>query len=264
MATHADRWDKGDLYEGFMGRWSRPIARQFLAWLGQPPGATWLDVGCGTGALTETILASCRPRTVTGVDPSARFVEFAKAHVTDARATFEVAEAQALPMGAASFDGVVSGLVLNFVPDPNQAVGEMRRVTRSGGVVAAYVWDYADKMEPLRYFWDAVAALNAGGGGRDERVHFAICRPERLAALFGDAGLWEAETTAIDVPAVFRDFDDYWRPFLGGVGPAGGCTMSLHDAERTALRELLRHRLPTAADGSIHLAARAWAVRGRV
>jgi len=264
VAKQPDTWEKGDLYEGFMGRWSRLVARQFLAWLGQSPAATWLDVGCGTGALTETILALCGPQAVTGVDPSAGFIEFAKRHITDARVTFEVADAQALPTSAASVDAVVSGLVLNFVPEPNRAVAEMRRVARSGGVVAAYVWDYADKMEPLRYFWDATIALNAGTGRADERDRFTVCRPERLAALFTGAGLREIETTAIDAPAVFRNFDDYWQPFLGGQGPAPGYVISLNDDARTALRELLRRRLPAAADGSIPLVARAWAVRGRV
>jgi SAM-dependent methyltransferase len=261
MAERRDNWTQGDLYEGFIGRWSRPVARRFLAWLEQPSGNDWLDVGCGTGALTETVLAACEPRTVTGIDPSAGFIEFAKAHVRDARVTFEVGDAQALPVGTTSVDAVVSGLVLNFVPDPAKAVAEMKRVARSGGAVAAYVWDYADKMEPLRHFWNAVATLNPAAP--DERRRFPICAPEPLAALFAAAGLREVETTAVDVPAAFRDFNDYWRPFLGGQGPAGAYTMSLADAEREELRELLRRRLPAQADGSIPLVARAWSVKGR-
>jgi SAM-dependent methyltransferase len=196
MAERRDNWTQGDLYEGFIGRWSRPVARRFLAWLEQPSGNDWLDVGCGTGALTETVLAACEPRTVTGIDPSAGFIEFAKAHVRDARVTFEVGDAQALPVGTTSVDAVVSGL-------------------------------------------------------------------EPLAALFAAAGLREVETTAVDVPAAFRDFNDYWRPFLGGQGPAGAYTMSLADAEREELRELLRRRLPAQADGSIPLVAHAWSVKGR-
>ena len=121
MAERRDTWEQGDLYDGFIGRWSRAVARQFLAWLDEPPGGQWLDVGCGTGALTETILRSCAPRAVTGVDPSTGFIEFARRQVRDARASFEVGDAQALRVAAAALDVVVSGLVLNFVPDPARA-----------------------------------------------------------------------------------------------------------------------------------------------
>ena len=261
-AMRHDRWDSGDLYEPFVGRWSRLVARRFLGWLGQPAGAQWLDVGCGTGALTDAILAVCEPRAVTGVDPSAGFVEFATPRIQDKRAQFHVADAQALPMGTASCDAVVSGLVLNFVPDPSKAVAEMRRVARPGGVVAAYVWDYAAKMELLRHFWDAAVEVNPQAAALDEGRRFPICAPDRLEALFGAAGLREVAATAIDEPTVFRDFTDYWSPFLGGQGPAPGYAISVTEAERTALRELLRRRLPTQADGSIRLVARAWAVKG--
>jgi SAM-dependent methyltransferase len=263
MSTRHDTWDSGDLYEPYVGRWSRLVARDFLGWLGQPGGAQWLDVGCGTGALTKTILAVCAPRAVTGIDPSAGFVDFATARVRDKRARFHVANAQALPMGTAAFDAVVSGLVLNFVPDPRQAVAEMRGVARSGGVVAGYVWDYAGKMELIRYIWDAAVELNPTAADLDEGRRFPICAPTRLEALYTDAGLTEVESTAINIPTVFRDFADYWSPFLGGQGPAPGYVMSLKEAERAALRELLRRRLPTREDGSIHLVARAWAVKGR-
>ena len=266
MTAHVrlyDKWDTGGLYEPFVGRWSRSVARGFLVWLEQTSGAKWLDVGCGTGALTETIMALCEPRAVTAIDASVGFIDFANAHVRDERVQFTVADAQTLPVETASFDVVVSGLVLNFLPDPNKAAAEMRRVARPGGVVAAYVWDYAGKMELLRYFWDATVELNSKATDLDEGRRFPICKPERLNELFDAAGLQKVETTAVDVPTVFRDFNDYWSPFLGGQGPAPGFTMSLSEAERTALRELLHRRLPIRADGSIHLLARAWAVKGR-
>lgn len=260
MARPPDTWEQGESYEEYIGRWSRPVARKFLAWLAQPAGREWLDVGCGTGALTATILTECRPRAVTGVDPSADFIGFARDRVQDSRVRFEVGDAQALPLKAASVDAAVSGLVLNFVPDPAKAAAEMRRVVRPGGAAAAYVWDYAEGMELVRLFWDEAVALNPSAAA--EAGRFPLCRPEALRTLFGAAGFRVVETTAVDVPAVFRDFDDYWRPFLGGQGPAPSYVMSLPAAERDALRERLRRRLPIRPDGSIHLTLRAWAVRG--
>ncbi len=258
----SDKWGSGALYEAYVGRWSRSVARGFLQWLGQPSWTDWLDVGCGTGVLAESILALCEPRTVTGIDASAGFIGFAIAHVQDERVHFTVADAQTIPLDTASFDGVVSGLVLNFLPDPRTAIAEMRRVARPGGVVAAYVWDYAEKMELMRYFWDAAVELNPSATDLDQRRRFQICNPEPLKDLFNAAGLQQVVVTAIEVPTVFRDFTDYWSPFLGGQGPAPAYAMSLTEAERATLQALLHHRLPIRANGSIHLLARAWAVRG--
>jgi hypothetical protein len=154
-------------------------------------------------------------------------------------------------------------LVLNFVPDQRKAAAEMRRAARDGGHVAAYVWDYAEGMQMMRRFWDAAIALDpAGAGGKDEALRFALCRPEPLNALFEQAGLRGVEVTAIEVPTVFRDFNDYWTPFLGGQAPAPAYCMSLNEDRRAALRERLRATLPEEPDGSIRLSARAWAVRG--
>jgi SAM-dependent methyltransferase len=258
-----DVWASGDAYQPYVGRWSRAVARQFLAWLDLPPGGRWLDVGCGTGALSETILEVTLPSEVVGIDPSADYVAYARGHVPDPRAHFAVGDARAMPFAPAAFGGVVSGLVLNFVPDPAAAVAEMARVSRPGGVVAAYVWDYSGGMELMRRFWDAAVALDPAARDLDEGRRFgAICRPESLAALFRNAGLRRVETRAVDVPTLFRDFDDYWTPFLGGQGPAPSYTMALSEDHRTALRERLRADLPIAPDGSIPLVARAWAVRG--
>ncbi len=259
-----DVWASGDLYEPYVGRWSRLVAREFLDWLDLPAGLRWLDVGCGTGALSQTVLDRARPRAVAGADPSEGYVAYARARVSDARASFGVADARSLPFADAGFDAVVSGLVLNFVPDPERALGELRRVARPGGTVAAYVWDYAGEMQLMRHFWDAAVALDPAALEVDEGRRFPVCRPEPLAALFRRAGLTRIDTRPIDVPTVFRDFEDYWTPFLGGQAPAPGYCMSLSEDRRAALRELIRARLPGASDGSIPLIARAWAVRGRV
>jgi SAM-dependent methyltransferase len=261
--TVKDRWASGEVYEPYVGRWSLLVAREFLSWLDAPPGLDWLDVGCGTGALTETVAEFATPERLVGIDPSAGFLDFAHRRLGNTIAVFRQADAQDLPFAAAEFDRVVSGLVLNFVADQPRAVAEMARVARSGGEVALYVWDYADRMELMRHFWDAAIALDPGAGELDEARRFPICRPDPLRALFEGAGLREVETGSIDVPTVFQGFDDYWTPFLGGQAPAPGYCMSLADEARAALRERLRMSLPTEPDGSIRLIARAWTVRGR-
>ena len=257
-----DEWASGDAYEPYVGRWSRLVAREFLSWLDAARNREWLDVGCGTGALSEVILQTTSPRRVTGVDPSEGFVAFARHKVTDHRARFQVGDAQALPVADASFDAAVAGLVINFVPDQGKAVAEMTRATRSGGIVAGYVWDYAGEMQMMRRFWDAAVSLEQAAIPLDEGRRFPICQPEPLAALFRSAGLDQVQIRPIDVPTIFKNFDDYWSPFLGGQAPAPGYCTSLPEDRRIALRECIRGNLPVRNDGTIHLMARAWSVRG--
>jgi SAM-dependent methyltransferase len=257
-----DIWARGDPYEAYVGRWSRAVAREFLAWLGVPAGRDWLDVGCGTGALAQTIVERAAPAAVVGVDRSEAFVASARRRIGDPRARFEIGDAQALPVASAAFDAAVSGLALNFVPEPRRMIAEMARATRAGGTVALYVWDYAGGMELMRRFWDAAVALDPAAAALDEGARFPACAPAPLAALLAGAGLDDVATVALDVPTVFRDFDDYWSPFLGGQGPAPAYAVSLPDDRRAALRERIRAHLPAGPDGSIRLTARAWAARG--
>jgi SAM-dependent methyltransferase len=256
-------WSSGEAYEPYVGRWSRLVAREFLTWLDVPPGRAWLDVGCGTGALTSIILTDAAPARVEAVDPALPYVRFAERHVRDPRAVFINADAQALPQPTQSLDAAVSALALNFIRNPAVAVAEMTRVTASGGVIAAYVWDYAGEMQLMRRFWDAAAALDQHAATLDEARRFPLCHPAALESLFRGARMQNVESRAIDVPTRFADFDDYWRPFLGGQGPAPTYAMGLTAERRAALRERIRASLPVAADGSIDLIARAWAVRGR-
>lgn len=258
-----EHWDSGDSYEAFVGRWSRPVARDFLAWLDLPAGLDWLDVGCGTGALTGSVLDLAGPGSIIGVDPSGGYVDFARRAIPDPRARFMTGDAQRLPLDDASVDAAISGLVLNFVPDPRRAAAEMRRVTRIGGTVAAYVWDYAGEMQLLRRFWDAAIGEDPAAADLDEGRRFPLAAPSPLRELFQSTGLGSVETRAFDIPAAFRDFDDVWTPFLGGQGPAPGYAMSLGADARERLRQRLQGSLPTQIDGSIQLTARAWAVRGR-
>ncbi|MEP7286512.1 MAG: class I SAM-dependent methyltransferase [Chloroflexota bacterium] len=257
-----EAWGNGATYEPYVGRWSRLVAPPFLAWLGVSSGKRWLDVGCGTGALTQTILQRADPVHVKGIDRSEGYIAFAQDHMHDERVQFEVGDAIALPVETGTYDATISALVLNFVSKPIQAVEEMARATKRGGIVAVYVWDYAGKMQLMRHFWNAAAALNPQAFSLDEGQRFPICNPIALTELFQAAKLNNVETYPIDINTDFTDFEDYWSPFLGGQGPAPSYAISLTDEQRTALRERIRNGLPFALDGSIPLVARVWAVRG--
>lgn len=255
-----DTWERGNPYEQYVGRWSRRVAPRFLAWLGIPAGRRWLDVGSGTGALSGAILDQCAPSSVAGVEPSEGFLAKAQEQFAD-RVLFHRGDAAAIPLEAGCVDVTVSGLVLNFVPDQRAALAEMARVTVHGGTIGAYVWDYAGRMEMMRAFWDAAVALDPAAAKMDEGARFPLCRPQALTDLFARAGLRGIEVTSIDIPTHFATFDDYWRPFLGGQGPAPAYAMALDEAARARLRNRIKAHLPLQADGSIALTARAWAVR---
>lgn len=257
-----ERWDSGANYEAYVGRWSRLVAREFIDWLNIPSGSRWLDVGCGTGILSQTILDGGNPHEVKGVDRSEAFVTFARKQVVDERVSFAVGDAQQLPVESSRYDAVISGLMLNFVPDQPKTLREMARAAKSDGVVAVYVWDYADQMQMMRYFWDAVLALHPDALEVDEASRFPICHPEPLANLFRNTGLEQVEVRSIDIPTHFRDFEDYWTPFLGVTGTAPTYVKSLSERNRNELRDYLQAHLPVASDGSIDLIARAWAARG--
>ncbi len=259
----SDSWNEGSPYDLYMGRWSRLLAGEFLAWLKLPQGLRWLDVGCGTGSLTATILEKCRPAELVGIEPSEGFLAKARERLRGF-ATFHLADALHIPLPASSLDVVVSGLVLNFVSNPVLGLIEMKRVASPGATIAAYVWDYAGRMQLIRTFWDVVVELDPHARGVDERVRFPICQPAMLAEALATAGLIDIEVSPIEVQTRFRDFNDYWDPFLGGQGPAPSYAMSLDEEARLRLRERLRERLSTESDGSIALVARAWGVRSRV
>ncbi len=259
----SDTWERGNPYEQYVGRWSRRVAPLFLSWLNIPAGQRWLDVGCGTGALCAAIVDHCSPSSVTGVEPSEGFLKTAEENLAG-RTVFHQGSATAIPLSDSSVDVVVSGLVLNFVPDPHAALIEMARVTDKGGTIAAYVWDYAGKMELMRFFWDAAVELDPGIAKMDEGIRFPLCRPAALNKLFSDAGLKAVEVEPIDIPTPFANFDDYWQPFLGGQGPAPAYAMSLEETARKRLRDRIRDRIPVAVNGSILLTARAWASRATV
>lgn len=259
--TVTSQWASGDAYEAFMGRWSRLVAGRFLAWLAPESGKHWLDVGSGAGALSAAVLASAEPASLVGIDSSQPFVDYARAQLTNGVVRFETADAQSIPLESGSIDYAVSGLCLNFVPEPERAAAEMARVTRSGGTVAVYVWEYAGGMQMLGNFWQAARRVDPSLTV-DEAHRNPLCHPDALRVLFQGVGLRDVETTALQVDTVFTDFDDYWIPFQAGTGPAPAYLKTLSPDQRTALESDLRTTLPTAPDGTIPLTARAWAVRG--
>ena len=258
-----DSWDAGDAYESFMGRWSRLVAAGFVEWLGIAPGGVWLDVGCGTGALTAAICEVGDPVAVTGVDSSLEFVSHAADLSCVDIADYVVAEASSLPFIDGIFDVAVSGLFLDFVPDRVAALREQARVVAASGTVAAYVWDCAGGMRLLRHFWDAARRVAPTAVALDEAVRFRDANPRGLERLFESAGLDPQDVTSLEVEGSFRDFDELWSPFTSGQGPAPGFVAGLDESARAQLRDGFAKMLPIASDGSIRLGARAWAIRAR-
>ncbi|MGE3876973.1 MAG: class I SAM-dependent methyltransferase [Parvibaculaceae bacterium] len=264
MSTSAkfDAWSAGENYERYMGRWSRLIAAPFLRWLAPPHDATWLEIGCGTGALTAAILAECAPHSILSIDLSADFIAHARAAIDDKRVRFEVANAQKLPANDASIDIVTSALVLNFVPDRPAALGEVRRVLKPDGIFSFYVWDYpGGGIGFINAFWRAAVEFDRRAEELREGVRFPFCTSDGLTAMCRDAGMRDIAIEPIEIETVFPDFEAFWQPFTLGAGPAPGYCMNLPEDRRALLRERLAEML--GKDGPIKLAARAWAVKAR-
>ncbi len=252
-------FSESDGYERFMGRWSRRLAPLFVTFAGVTEGDRVLDVGSGTGALSVAAAAIESVR-VAGIEPSPAYTRYAREHASGDRVRFEVGDALALPFPDDAFDRTLSMLVLNFVPDPAAALQQMIRVTRPGGVVAAAVWDYGGEMQMLRTFWDAAVAVDPDAAPRDER-HMPLSTRGALAELWRTHGMRDVDEQPLTIEMEFESFDDYWRPFLCGQGPAGVYVSSLGESGRQALASRLRKHL---GDDDFALRASAWAVRGVV
>lgn len=238
------------------------IAARYLDWLDAPNNADWFELGCGTGALTSTILRKCSPKSLVATDASEDFVAHARRAIVDPKASFQTANAEKLPADAGSFDVVTSGLVLNFVPDQAAGLAEMRRVLRPGGLLSFYVWDYpGGGVGFIDAFWKTAASLDARATKLDESSRFPSCTKHGLAKLCSEAGLDDPEITQIEIPTEFADFEAFWHPFTLGVGPAPGYCASLSEDGRKALKSALKERM--GAKVPISLMARAWAVKAR-
>lgn len=256
-------WSNSDAYEAIMGRWSRPAAEVVVDWLNMPPGLAWLDVGCGTGALTEAVLARATPSAILGVEPSPEFLERARARVRDERVTFSGGNAQKLPTQDDTFDIVISGLVLHFLADPSLALREMARVVRPGGTVAGYIWALANEHQFTRPFWRAALDLDPSSMDWDPLRTHPLNDLERLSSLFAETSLDPVSTATLTVPVIYRDFDDYWLPcLLDGTTPIQRYVHSLPVDQQVRLRERLRAELPVEPDGSIPLLGILWVARG--
>ena len=256
-----DVWAVGEAYEAYVGRWSRLVARDFIDWLALPASGRWLDLGCGVGALTQAILARAEPASVIGVDPSDGFVAHARHQTRDERASFRSGKAEALPLPDESFDAVVAGLVLNFIPHPEQALTEMRRVLRPGGTAAVYVWDYAGEMQLMRHFWNAAVCIDPAAATLDEAWRFPICKPEPLLALFNDGGFEPSAVASTCRPSSRtltttgrRSWADKVRP-----PPIAARFRTINEQDCAAISG---RRCRSNQTVQFRLIARAWAVRG--
>ena len=257
-------FSQSEAYERFMGRWSLKIAPKFLEFAELKDEDSVLDVGSGTGSLAESVLSETQHAQVVGIDPSSEFVDFAQSRNANSRATFETGDGQAMSFQDNAFDKTLSLFVLNFIPDPPKAVDEMIRVTKHGGVVVAAVWDYDEGMEMLRVFWDEAIASDPSIESRDER-HMPFCNSDELADLWRKHGLLNVEVKPIVIQMEFESFDDYWAPFLEGVGPAGNYAKSLSSDDQKKLEERIRKRLAAKIErGQFELSGRAWGVKGKV
>ena len=257
--THS--FDEGAAYERFMGRWSRAAGTIFLDWVAPPCDARWLDVGCGTGVFTELVLDRCSPATVIAIDPSAAQIELARSKPVARQADFRVADAQALPFGDGAFDVVASALVMNFIPDRPQALAEMRRVGRPGGLLAAFVWDFAAERSPgslLRRSMRRIGADVPAVSGTETSGHDAI------RGLFAQAGLQEIASRTIEVTVSFPDFDDFWQSQTLSSNPTNKMIAALPATERAKLIAAVRTELRAGSDGTFAYSARANAIKARV
>jgi len=251
-------------YERFMGRWSRLLAPLHISFAGVKNGQRVLDVGTGTGSAAVAVEAGMPASEIVGIDPSEGFIAYARKNAKSTRTSFEIGDAQALKFKGASFDQTLALLVMNFIPDHNKAIAEMRRVTRAQGVVSACVWDYDAGMQMLRFFWDEAVALDPAIEPKDER-HMKLSRQGQLGDLWKSVGLINVQETPLVIDQAYSSFNDYWEPFTKGAGPGGAYVVSLSPDRRQQLEARIRKRLlGDRQDGPFTLTARAWCVRGEV
>ena len=257
-------FEVAEAYEVRMGRWSRQLAPLFVEFGGVRDGEKLLDVGCGTGSLSATLVRVTKTSEIVGIDPSNRFIEYARTQIVDPRVSFEVGDAQILPYPNASFDRCLALLAIDHIPDAPKAAIEMRRVTTTAGLVATTMWDRSRANELYGCFWDAVEAIDPTAKRPFERRR-SYGSAEALSDLWKHAGLIEIEITALAIGCQFSSFDELWQRYLTGEGPPGQYMAALSMDRREALKTAMRHNvLSDGADGPFTLQAKAWAVRGVV
>lgn len=261
MASAALQFGDAHAYERFMGRWSRAVAPLFLQWLDPPRRASWLDVGCGTGILSEALLDLCDPASVTGIDPSAEQIAAASSGRAAQRAQFRKADAMQMPFPDGAFDNAVSALVINFIPDPSRALAEMRRVTVRGGWVGGYVWDFENELSPSGPLRRAMRAFGVEVPALPGVVHSSL---RGLESLFHQAGFSAVESRTLDVTLAYSDFRDFWGAQTPGYSPTTRIINAMTDGERRRLMRAVQEAVPTVQNGKIEYTARANAIRARL
>jgi SAM-dependent methyltransferase len=257
-----DAFSNASAYENYMGRWSSLVARKVIRGLAVDDGKTWLDVGAGTGILTQVILEQASPQKILAIDISENYLSYAREVITDERVEFKVGDASQLAFDTPQFDIAIAGLVLNFVPSAEDMVRGMKEAVKGGGTVVAYVWDYTDGMEMLKHFWNAAITVDASAQAFNAATQYSLCNPDSLQSLFAQCALKDIEVTSVDIEMNFANFDDFWLPFLHAQGSVSKYLRSLDDTGRNRLQDQLRQELPINSDDTIHLTARAWVVKG--
>jgi len=256
-----DHWNNAKAYDRFMGRWSRQLAPKFIDWLGVPSNSAWLEIGCGTGALTSAICEKTNPVSVVALDTAPEFVDYCSKHLAYASLRVIQGTMDSLPLRKGGYDAVVSSLVLNFLPNTVESLKKMKSVCSSRGFIAACVWDYSKGMEFLRLFWDAAGSVDPNAASLDEGVRFPLCNPDALKAAFQKAGLNNIEVDSIAIPTLFSNFDDYWSSLSEGTGPAPSYVATLSPAKREALVSCLKSMTGSGENSPIKLQASAWAIK---
>jgi phospholipid N-methyltransferase len=256
-----ERWDNIAGYEMYVGRWSSLISIHFVNWLNPIPTLKWLELGCGTGALTKVIVEKCLPSHLLAIDQSDSYIKHAKENINTGNVSFLNAALNSCSL-TEEFDNITSGLVLNFIPRIDDLLLSLMNNLKSGGQMSSFVWDYGGHYQPMRHFWDAAKEVAEGSERFDAGIKFDICRKEKLIQIFKTLGLTDVAFTNIESIATFRDFDDYWLPIASAQGSVTEFISTLSVSKKNDLKEILRHRLPIALNGEIKLVINALAVKG--
>jgi ubiquinone/menaquinone biosynthesis C-methylase UbiE len=261
MAEAAHSFDDSAGYERFVGHWGHTVGAVFLDWIAPPTGMHWLDVGCGTGLFTVQVLNTCLPASVSAIDPAQAQINHARRQPWAQTVNLQVADAHALPFADRTFDVIAAALAINFISDRPRALAEMRRVTRGGGIIAGYVWDFVEELSPsgpfrhgLRQFGIDVPDIP---GTQDSRR-------AALNALFEQTGLHDIATRTIDATVSFSGFEDFWQAQTPSYSPTTKMIAAMNERERKQLMETVCAALPVRSDGKIEYPARANAIKARV